>query len=114
MIKLTTFTKRPHEEKIICFSNFQEMYNLMENDSTENVESEFDEDFSTSNHEILSIVLRSQKRVCGISIFRKDRTIEYFWDTLPTCCYKDATRNSNRIHQFDKFAKFTKFAILFK
>ena len=35
-------------------------------------------DFSTRRHECLAIVLKNQTRVCGICLFRKDKTIEYF------------------------------------
>ena len=82
-------------------SPFQEMYNLVETseDNSHDSSGAFEEDFGTFRHEILAIVLRGSTRVLGISLFRKDRAMEYFWQTMPKCCSKDATANSKGIQQ---------------
>lgn len=74
------------------------MFNLIEEEDEEEVT--FDNDFGTKRHECLAIVLRNGARVLGITLFRKDRSIEYFWEKMPNCCLQASGQQRKRIHQF--------------
>lgn len=56
-------------------------------------------DFGTMGHEVLSIVLRNGERVLGISLFRKDKSVEYFLEKMPQCCY-NLEKGRKIIHHF--------------
>ena len=43
---------------------------------------------STNIHECLAIVLQNGRRALGITLFRKDRCIEYFDEIFPQCCVR--------------------------
>ena len=43
---------------------------------------------STNIHECLAIVLQNGRHALGITLFRKDRCIEYFDEIFPQCCVR--------------------------
>ena len=94
------FNRNRPVDKMATILEKHEMFNLSndydDNDNTED-ESALDNNFSNANHECLAIVIRKGTRVLGINLFRKDLNIEYFWEKIPECCYKDGTGNDEEL-----------------
>jgi len=103
--KRSRFYRNRQVDKMATILEQHEMFNLVAADSEDEDEggedqedeSALDTDFGTLRHECLAIVMRNGARVVGINLFRKDLNIEYFWEKMPECCCKHASRNEEEL-----------------